>query len=288
MGRSKLTITNQSRHTHFTWVERLQLQYYYSGTGTYAKTRSPTVLGVIFGKHESTIRRELKRGMVEHLKSDLSMVWEYSADYARLDAEQKSSGKGPDQKLGNDWKLVERVRHLIKEKNYSPYAVIAEFANEGWPSETRICEKTLYNYIQAGYLDDLSEKDLLLKGKRRKPQGEVRRHARAAAAAKSISTRPQEAEDRSEYGHWEADTVVGGTGCSPVCLLTLTERKTRFEITRSMADRSAAALKRELDILERQIGTKLFRKLFKTVTADNGGEFADIPGLENGILEVRR
>jgi IS30 family transposase len=61
------------------------------------------VLGTILGKNESTIRRELKRGMVEHTKSDLSKAWEYNAEHADLDAKQKGTAKGPQLKLGRDW-----------------------------------------------------------------------------------------------------------------------------------------------------------------------------------------
>lgn len=66
MGRKKLTIESVCKHTHFTWGERLTLQYYYSGTNRYQKITSPTLLGRLFGKNERTIRRELKRGMVLH------------------------------------------------------------------------------------------------------------------------------------------------------------------------------------------------------------------------------
>jgi hypothetical protein len=31
MGRKKYTIEGQARHTHFTWEQRLQLQYHYTG-----------------------------------------------------------------------------------------------------------------------------------------------------------------------------------------------------------------------------------------------------------------
>jgi hypothetical protein len=55
MGRGKLIIEGQARHTHFTWEQRIQLQYYYTGTNGYKKIRSPVVLGKISGKHESTI-----------------------------------------------------------------------------------------------------------------------------------------------------------------------------------------------------------------------------------------
>ncbi len=285
MGRNKLTIKDHARNSHFTWDQRAELQSYYAGTNGYTKIRSPLLLGKIFGKHESTIRRELKRGMVTHVVEEEPFErTEYNAEYAHIDAKSKYSAKGPDLKLGYDWPLVEAVTHLIRDKKYSPYAVIAEFDNKGWPSDTRICEKTLYNYIQSGYMGDLSEKDLLLEGKRRKPKGEPRKHSRVAAAAKSISKRPQGADDRTEYGHWEADTIVSGTGTSSTCLLTLTERKTRFEITRRIANRTAAAVRKELAVLERELGPTLFRKLFKTITADNGGEFSDIEGIETSAL----
>ena len=289
MGRNKLSIENSSRHTHFTWEERIQLESYFRGASGYKKIRSPKALGVIFGKHESTIRRELKRGMVEHVMADIPFVrTEYNAEYAQGDAHEKGSAKGPDLKLGRDWALVRETTHLIKNCKYSPYAVIARFSNTGWPSETRICEKTLYNYIEQGYLGEVTPEDLLYAGRRRKKKGGVKRHSRAAHAAKSISKRPDEASDRSEFGHWEIDTVVSGVGRSPACLLTLTERKTRFEITRKIEGRTMGAVTREFDVLERQTGAVSFRKMFKSVTGDNGSEFSDIAGLERSALSEKQ
>jgi len=61
--------------------------------------------------------------------------------------------------------------------------------------------------------------------------------------------------------------------------LTLTERSTRFEITRRIADRSAESFRKELDVLGRQLVPRLFRKLFKTVAGDNRGAFSDIEGM---------
>jgi IS30 family transposase len=146
MGRKKLSIESACKHTHFTWGERLALQYHYSGTNRYQKITSPTLLGTLLGKHERTIRRELQRGMVLHELGDEPFErWEYNADYAQNDADRKSEGKGPEVKLGKDWALVDRVSELIRERTYSPYAIIQHFTVKGWPSETRICEKTLYS-----------------------------------------------------------------------------------------------------------------------------------------------
>jgi hypothetical protein len=58
MGRNKLSIKNSAHHSHFTWEERIQLQYYHNGSNGYSRIRSPKALGVFFGKDESTIRRE--------------------------------------------------------------------------------------------------------------------------------------------------------------------------------------------------------------------------------------
>ncbi len=66
MGRTKLIIKSVCKHTHFTWEERLRLQYHYLGTNRYQKITSPTLLGRLLGKNERTIRRELQRGMILH------------------------------------------------------------------------------------------------------------------------------------------------------------------------------------------------------------------------------
>lgn len=285
MGRKKLSIESVCKHTHFTWGERLTLQYHHTGTNRYQKITSPTLLGQVLGKHERTIRRELKRGMVLHELGDEPFEqWDYNADHAQNDADRKSEGKGPELKLGRDWALVAKVAQLVSKHHYSPYAIIQHFLARGWPSETRICEKTLYSYIAAGDITDLSEKDLLLKGKRRKPRGKPARHSRAANAARSIDTRPERINDRSQIGHWEMDTVYSGKNGSPACLLTLTERKARVEITRKIPDRTAESVCAEFDAMERQIGSLRFRLLFKSITADNGTEFSDVDALEGSIL----
>lgn len=284
MGRKKINIETGCKHTHFKWEERLVLEYHYNGKNRCKKITSPKILGTLLIKNERTIRRELKRGMVEHTKSDLSTVIEYNAEYAQNNANSKHSAKGPQLKLGSDWELVEKVTRQIKDEHYSPYAVIQHFEKNGWPSDTRICEKTLYSYIQAGDLPDVSEEDLLYKGKRRKPKKEPKKHSRAMNAARSISKRPKEANERTECGHWEMDTVYSGKDCSPTCLLTLTERKTRAELIRKIPDRTAASVNSEIDKLEYELGAASFTRIFKSFTPDNGAEFSHADKLETSIL----
>ena len=92
------------------------MQYHSTGTNRYQKITSPTLLGQLLGKHERTIRRELKRGMVLHdLGKEPFEQWDYNADHAQNDASQKSRGKGPDLKLEKDWALVAQVAQLDED-----------------------------------------------------------------------------------------------------------------------------------------------------------------------------
>ena len=265
------------------------MEFYLSGKGKLPRITNLTMLGTLLHKHPRTIKREITRGLVEHVFDEgLQTRLVYNADYADNIARSKDSAKGPDLKLGRDYTLAKEIGRLMKELHYSPYAVLAHFDDKGWPTDTRICEKTLYSYVYEGLIPDVSDKDLLLQGKGRKPQRSVRRHSNAASAAKSITTRPEEVSTREEFGHWEGDTVVSGKGKGSECLLTITERKTRTEISRKIPDRSAQSVVKALDILERELGSGDFRRLFRSITFDNGSEFQDIDGIEESSVSRKR
>lgn len=59
----------------------------------------------------------------------------------------------------------------------------------------------------------------------------------------------------------------------------MTERLTRQEIIMKMPRKTAANTVKCLDALERRCG-KMFKKIFKSITVDNGGEFMDTDGIE--------
>ena len=56
--------------------------------------------------------------------------------------------------------------------------------------------------------------------------------------------------------------------------------QTRYEIVEILKENTAAEVVRILDKLERKYTEKGFRRLFKTITVDNGTEFADFDGLK--------
>jgi transposase, IS30 family len=88
-----------------------------------------------------------------------------------------------------------------------------------------------------------------------------------------ISERPAHVELRREIGHWEGDTVMGADQRS--CVLTLVERATGFLVIRKLRSRTAEQASQALcrAVIEH-------RKLFKTITLDNGTEFHDYLSVE--------
>lgn len=93
-----------------------------------------------------------------------------------------------------------------------------------------ISTKTLYNHIDAGIFSGISHKDLWEKSKQKKrPYNTVVRVTTKNRRSRSIEERPKEANDRTEYGHWEGDSVKSARRAK-TGLLTLTERKTREQL----------------------------------------------------------
>lgn len=234
------------------------------------------------GVHQSTIYRELKRGRYTRMNSDLTVEEKYSPDIAEEQYQENLRAKGPALKIGNDHELAEYIEHKIADDGYSPGAVLGEIKAKGLKFETTISKPTLYSYIDKGVFFTITNKNLPVKRNRKKKYKKIHRQARANAGD-SIEKRPEEINTREEFGHWEMDTVVGKKGESKHSLLVLTERKTRDEIIVLLSEHTTKEVVAALDSIEKEWG-KLFSKVFKTITVDNGTEFADCEGLQKSIL----
>lgn len=81
-----------------------------------------------------------------------------------------------------------------------------------------------------------------------------------------ISERPSYINDRLDFGHWEADTVMGKDRHQ--CFLTLVERKSGFNRMVKLKNRTAKNVTKALIELIASAP-----ELFKTITFDNGTEF---------------
>lgn len=232
--------------------------------------------------HRSTIYREMKRGEYTHRNSDYTEETRYSSDLGQKNHDWNAQGKGRNIKIGNDRTLAEYIEGKIIEDKYSPEAALAAAAESGIEFTTSISVRTLYRYIDKGIFLKLTNKDLPVKGKRKKHNKKVKVQKRASAG-ESIENRPDEVKDREIFGHWEMDTVKGKQGVTKSCMLVLTERKTRDEIIVKLPDQKAASVVEAVDRLERKWGD-MFTKVFRSITVDNGVEFSDYEGLERSVL----
>jgi IS30 family transposase len=78
------------------------------------------------------------------------------------------------------------------------------------------------------------------------------------------------------------DTVIGKARTKPN-LLVLSERKTRYELIIKLPDKSSKSVVAALNQIERKY-RKRFPEIFKTITCDNGCEFANWRGMEQSAL----
>lgn len=255
---------------HLTYTDRLRIELYLR------EGKKTKEIARLLGVHVSTINRERKRGQYEHLNSDYTTEPRYSPEIANERYERNKQAKGAPLKIGSDHELARFIEDKIVKEKYSPAAVVGEIKTQGLCFSTTICEKTIYNYIDKGVFLTLTNKDLPVKGTRKRKYRKVRQSR--APRGESIEQRPEIIESRTTFGQWEMDTVIGRKK-SKETLLVLTERLTRYEIIIGMPDRTAASVVRALDTLEKEYG-KRFMAVFQSITVDNGVEFSDCAGIE--------
>ncbi len=238
------------------------------------------------GVHRSTIYNELKRGQYERRNSDWTTEMRYSPDIAQERAEENLKARGTQLKIGNDIAYANYIEDKIVNEDYSPAAVLGELKAKGKEGEfkTTVCVTTLYSYIDKGIFLKLTNKDLSVKRNKKRKYKKVRRKQARASAGDSIEKRPEEINERKEFGHWEMDSVIGKRGKSKNTLLVLTERKTRNEVIFKLPDHTDESVVAAMDRLERRYGAEMFKSVFRSITVDNGSEFADVKGMERSAL----
>ena len=205
----------------------------------------------------------------------------YSADIAEYHYRLNQSSHGAPLKIGNDFQLVHEIERRVVEDKISPCAALGEIKRKG-QFRTSISKTTLYRYIRSGDIfTRITMRDVKLK-KRHYQKTTIKRPPKGT----SIEKRPTEITQRNTFGHWEMDCILGRK-YSKDTLLTFTERLTRYEIIFKMPDHKAATITRYVNKLERRFGRN-FRKLFKSITVDNGSEFSDFVALEKSIYGGKR
>lgn len=244
----------------------------------------PTAISRRIGCTTQAIYDEIRRGEVELLDSEPRPYKAYSPEMSMSRREQGKKNRERPLKISKDHAMAAWIVKMIAEEGYSPSAVCSMLGKT--PETTFSCtitRQTLYRYIENGYLWPLTNKDLRYKGKSKKKHKKVRVQAKRASAGLNIERRPDHINNREEPGHWEMDSVEGKKGTKKT-LGVMTERVARQEIGHFMPDQTAASVVDLLDKIESKLGFDLFREVFKSITVDNGSEFADVEGMERSFL----
>ena len=270
--------TKSKKGKHLEYSERQSIERWFN-----RDKRTKVEIAELLDRTEKTIRNEIKRGLVKNLTTELIEIWVYSADVAQQKYEYYLRAKGPKLKIDNDYELKEYVEKSIKEDRKSPEVIAKEIKEMNF--KTKMCARTIRNNIYAGDIYNIKSTDMIY-NKEYKDKNKEKTVCEKVPPEKSIDYRPEEANTREEYGHWEGDLVIG-TKKRGAVLFTLTERKTREEIIVKIPGKKAEYVAQALDLIERRY-KKIFYTKFKTITFDNGGEFRNWKSLEKSYYKRRK
>jgi IS30 family transposase len=248
---------------------------------------SPREIAEDLHVHKSTVYREIRRARMMQRNTDWTEEERYNPDKAHQIYREHLAAKGAPLKIGNDFNFATYVENKIIDEDRSPATALADIKIEGKQFSTSICVTTFYSYIAKGVFLHLTNADLPVKPNRKNTYRKVR-VVKRPPRGESIENRPKEVETREEFGHWEMDTVYSSKkkGSTKV-LLVLLERKSRTPIIELMPNRTKESTAEKLAQLERRYG-KLFGKIFKSFTVDNGSEFTDVELMERSVLNEEK
>ena len=234
----------KKKYKHLSYAERTMIERWYN-----KENLSKKEIAKRLAKSERTIRREINRGLTKNLNVYFEEILVYSAEIAQEKYEENLKAKGQELKREN----------LIN-----------------------ITGRTIRNYIYDGNIFNIEKEDMIY-NKKHKAKNQNKRIAKTIPPEKSIENRPKEANERSEYGHWEGDLIIGKKKKGSV-LLTLTERMTREEIIIKIKGKNSEYVVKAINGLERKYGKRFYTK-FKTITFDNGAEFRDYKSMEKSCIK---
>lgn len=245
-----------SHYKHLTPKEREMILILHS------KKFSITAIANSIGRNKSTISRELSRNAVNN---------DYSAVSAQMAYEQRRKRCRRKKILSN-----QSIFNVVKDKflvhQWSPEQISERLKLEG--ADFRISYSTIYRGIYSGMFHTAEERKshgnkgairkLRHRGKTRHTKDHKETRGKIVIS-NEISERPIEANNRSRIGDWECDTVAG-TKSGP-CLVTLTDRMSRFLLSKKAEKKSA--------VYVRDIMIQCLRdQPLHSITPDRGKEFS--------------
>lgn len=224
----------------------------------------------------STVSNELKRGTAPR-KSNKGKAPEYSPKRGEAAYKAHRANSRKPLKANSCKPFVAWVTKQVREHKWSLDACCGYAQRKHLFAENEmVCTHTLYNMAWAGLLPiQITELPEALKRKSRKTKNRENKKC----CGTSITERPEIAALRTEEGHWEGDTVVGKRAGQEAVILSLLEKKTETYLAIRIPGKTSEAVMEAMAVLRAEYGEH-FSQVFKTITVDNGSEFADFAQVE--------
>ena len=216
---------------------------------------SKQVIAKRLGKDRSSIYRELARNGE-------------GKDYAAGLAQQKAQARHQTKRIGKidrDGKLRWYITTSL-EKGWSPEQIAGCMKHQHLTFYA--CHETIYQFIYQSNDKTLFHLLTYKKPKRQRRYAR-RRQACRYGAIRLIDERPKDIEMRKRFGHWEGDTIQF-KGQREKVVTTLVERKSRMLM---MIKNPSKHSKGVMEKIQKKFSS-LPEKMFKTITFDQGSEFA--------------
>lgn len=283
----KLKNTEKKVYKHLQPFERDEIAYMLSA-GYNQKE-----IAVYLCRHPSTISNEIKRNGSQIRNT------RYRANRAQLRAEQRKKYAHIKKRLKND-DIKEYVIEKLME-GYTPEQIAGRIGIDKPGCKTNY--ESIYLFI---YNERPDLASLLVRGKRERQKRSIKPGKRIVKIPNRvmIGERPNKINDKSELGHWEADTVISRQSKS--ALVVVRERKLQLMFIRKISRKNSANMnKAVIEMLKR-----IPQWLRRSITFDNGLENAghesiaeklnvktyfcnpyhswEKGGVENGIGLIRR
>ena len=266
--------TDHKKYQHLTSEERHEIEVRLKDKWSIYK------IAKHLGRPYNTIKNEIDRGTVYLYNGKVAR---YNADKGRevyLEHRQNSRRNYRALEAVDFLKYVEK--QFFDEKWSLDACVGHAKANKKFSDKQMVCTKTLYNYVDLGLLN-IKNIDLPEKLRRSPKKKRVRENKRKLG--NSIEQRPDEIDTREEFGHWEIDSVIGRKNEGEPQVMTIVERKLREAIWIKIRDHSAEAIDEALAAVIDQFGDR-YNEVFKSITGDNGSEFANLSQIEEKGISV--
>lgn len=184
--------------------------------------------------------------------------------------------------------IADIVSPLLKN-GVSPFQIVNRHPELG------ICERTLYNYIETGVLENLGVKtsDLRRQVSRKLSKKDSRKYKkrenRKYILGRTYNDYTQYVTENPNVFVTEMDTVYNDESNGPFIQTFLFVKPAIFFAV-VHDEKTASAMRSGVDFLEGVLGPELFRKYVHVLKTDRGSEFSDADGIEqsaDGTIRTR-